>query len=506
MISQSRYVSIVSGVGAGAVVPQRQLILRLITQNSTLPPGIVIQFGNATAVGAYFGQQSEEYFRALAYFSFISKSVLSPQLISYCRWVNTPIAPMVVGDAVAKNLTALAAVTAGTLTVNDGATPIAITALNLSTATTLTQVATLLQTALRTTSDSQLLTATVTYNTNTNQFVITGSTTGAGSLSVTATGLSTDVSQLLGLATGGTVLVAGQAADVPATAIAKSAAISTNFGTFAYCTPASPLQNTDIANIASWNNGQNNMYMYTVATPLSNLATLYALVSGYSGCALSVISTTQPNDYVEQSPAEILAATNYANPNATQNFMFYQFPNRNIVVTDDNTANTCDASRGNYIGATQSAGSVLAFYQRGILCGGSSAAVDMNTYANEMWLKSAISAQILSLLLNVPIVPASPIGQGQILGVIQSQVDLAKTNGTISPGKPLSTVQQLYITQVSGDTNAWRQVQNIGFWLNVTFSSYTNTNTQLTEWQANYTLIYSKQDAIRLVEGSDILI
>lgn len=506
MISQSRYINIVSGVGAGAAVAQRQLIMRAITQNSVLPPGVVGQFGTATAVGAYFGTNSEEYKRALAYFSFISKSITSPQLISFARWVNAPIAPMIVGDTIAKVLASFVAITAGTLTLNDGATAVPVTGLNFSTATTLTQVATILQTALNALTDVQLKNSTVTFNTNTNQFVLTGSTTGSGTLSASATGLNSDVSGLLGWTTGGTVLVAGQAADTAAVAVAKSAGISNNFGSFVFCTPATPLQNTDIAAIAQWNDAQNNMYIYSVPTPLSNLATLYALVSGYSGCALNVLSTTQANDYIEQSPCEILAATNYNAVNAGQNYMFYQFANRNITVTDDNTANTVDASRGNYIGATQNAGQILAFYQRGVLCGGNTAAVDMNTYANEMWLKSAISSQLMSLFLNVPIVPASPIGQGQILAVIQSQVDQAKTNGVISPGKTLSTVQQLYITQVSGDPNAWRQVQNIGYWLNVTFSSYVNTNTQLTEWMANYTLIYSKEDAIRLVDGNDILI
>ncbi|WLW40831.1 hypothetical protein GNAINCEL_00049 [Serratia phage KKP 3709] len=61
MISQSRYIKIISGVGAGATVAQRQLILRLITQNSALPPGIVMEFENEGAVGAFFGTSSEEY-------------------------------------------------------------------------------------------------------------------------------------------------------------------------------------------------------------------------------------------------------------------------------------------------------------------------------------------------------------------------------------------------------------------------------------------------------------
>lgn len=305
MISQSRYINIVSGVGAGASVAQRQLILRLITQNATLPPGIVAEFQTLTAVGAYFGMQSEEYMRAAAYLSFVSKLITSPPAISFARWVNVSIAPMIVGDAIAKQVSTFAAITAGTLTINDGATPVLISALNFATATTLAQVASIIQTALRATTDPQLMTATVTFNTNTNQFVLTGSTAGAGSLSATPTGLSTDVSAALGWSTGGTVLVAGQLADTADVAVSKSAGISNNMGSFAYCTPAVPMANADIEAVSVWNDAQNNMYLYSVATPLANLQTLYALVGGYSGTALNILSTTQANDFIEQSPCEI---------------------------------------------------------------------------------------------------------------------------------------------------------------------------------------------------------
>jgi hypothetical protein len=505
VISQSRYVSIISGVGGGAVAAQRQLIMRCITQNSVLPPNLIAQFGNAQSVGAYFGTQSEEYSRALAYFAFISKNINAPQLISYARWVSTAIAPMVVGDTIAKVLANIA-IADGTLTINDGTTAISVTGINLSTATTLTQAASLLQTALREQTDTQLASCTVSFNTNTNQFVLTGSITGTGNLSVTPSGLSTDLSQVLGWATGGTILVAGQAAQAPATAISNSAAISNNFGSFIYCTPATPLQNTDIENIASWNDAQNNMYLYSVATPLANLQTLFALVSGYSGLALNVLSTTQPNDYVEQSPCEILGATNYGAPAASQNYMFYNFPSRNITVSDDDTANLVDASRGNYIGVTQSAGQQLAFYQRGVLCGGTTAAVDMGVYANEMWMKSYFASQFMSLFLSVPEVPADPDGAAMLLGVMQPVIEQALENGVIAVGKTISAVQQQYITSVTGDPNAWRQVQTIGYWLNITFSSQTNTNSGLTEWYANYQFVYSKSDAIRSVTGSDIMI
>lgn len=506
MISMSRYISIISGVGGGAAVAQRQLILRLVTQNSVLPPGLVAQFANAQSVGAYFGTQSEEYLRAQAYFKFVSKNITSPSLISFVRWVSTAIAPMIVGDTIAKSIASFSGITTGTLTLNDGATPIAISGISFASCTTLTQVAAALQTALRLNADTQLTTCTVTYNTNTNQFVLTGSNSGTGTLSASPNGLSTDISALLGWTTGGTILVPGQAAATPDVAISSSAAISDNFGSFAYCTPSTPLTNVQITAIAEWTDSQNNKFMYSLATTLANLQTLFALIGGYSGVAINILSTTQQNDYVEQSPCEILAATNYAKAAASQNYMYYQFPTRNITVSDDTTANLADASRGNYIGVTQSAGQQQAFYQRGVLCGGSQAAVDMNTFANEMWLKSSFSAQFLSLFLNVPEVPADDTGAAMLLGVMTPTISTAKTNGVISVGKALNAVQQQYITSITGDSTAWRQVQTLGYWLSITFTSQVNPNSGLTEWVANYQFVYSKSDAIRQVIGSDVMI
>ena len=61
------------------------------------------------------------------------------------------------------------------------------------------------------------------------------------------------------------------------------------------------------------------------------------------------------------------------------------------------------------------------------------------------------------------------------------------------------------IGQLTGDENAWQQVARIGYWLDCVLQSYVTTDSR-TEWKAVYTLIYSKDDAIRKVEGSHVLI
>ena len=53
-ISSTRYVNIISGVGANSVIPARQLIGRLFTDNGLLPPQSYKQFSSAAEVGAYF--------------------------------------------------------------------------------------------------------------------------------------------------------------------------------------------------------------------------------------------------------------------------------------------------------------------------------------------------------------------------------------------------------------------------------------------------------------------
>lgn len=502
MINQNRYVKIVSGVGAGAAVAQRRLILRLITQNNIIPPGIVAEFSSPEAVGAYFGTQTEEYKRAQAYFSFISKSIRSPGLISFARWVNSAIAPVISGDATPKSMGAFTAVSNGSINFDIDGVSVLVSGISLTGATDFSNVASLIQTALNADANLQLKTATVTYMAVTQQFIFNGGVTGSGVVKV-GTAPGTDLGAILGWNTSGAVASPGQAADTPDQAVAKSAGISNNFGSFAFVTPATALTNSDIETIAAWNHSQNNMYMYLTRTTIANMAALYALVKGYSGCALNIVGIV--DDFIEQSAGEILSATDYESVNATQNYMYYQFPNRNTTVSDDTVADQCDLNRCNYIGVTQTAGQQLAFFQRGVLCGGSQAAVDMNTYANEMWLKSAISARVLQAFLSMPSISTDVDGQASLLAVIQDVLDKAKDNGTFARGKTLSAVQQQYITQVTGDPMAWRQVATLGFWINMSIESYVAPG-GLTEYKAKYLLIYSKDDQIRMVDGTDTLI
>lgn len=499
-ISFKRYVDITSGVGGGVGVRLRDLILRLFTNSTRVPEKTVIEMDNADDVATYFGTTSPEYLRAVFYFGFISKLITAPKKISFSRWADVAAAARIYGAKKAFAVSQFTGITTGSFKLTLGAYTGDVTGLNFSSATTLSNIASTLQTAIRAVSAGGLdwTAATVTYNATANRFELVGGVVGAEAVATAAAATGTDVRSLLGWdATG--VFSPGVAAQEPLDAFLASVTVSDNFGSFAFVNTITQAQ---AAAVALQNDTYNVKFLFTLGIAQADAASYYAALSGLSGVAttLSPIST----EYPELLPAAILAATDYSRRNSVQNYMFQQ-ATLTPSVSDDPTANGMDASRVNYYGRTQTAGQYLDFYQRGVMMGLASDPVDMNTYANEMWLKDAAGAAIMSLLLSAARVPANTTGRAQLLAILQSVIEQATFNGTISVGKPLNTTQKLYIGNLTGDGEAWQQVYRLGYWIDCTLQSYV-TQDGRTEWKAVYTLIYSKDDAIRKVEGSHVLI
>lgn len=499
-ISFKRFVDIVSGVGGGAGVRLRDLILRLFSTDTRVPAGTVIEMTSADDVKAYFGSTSPEYLRAVFYFGFVSKMITAPKKISFSRWANVAAAGRIYGAVKAFAVSQFTGVTTGALKLTIGAYTADVTGLNFSGAATLSNVASTLQTAIRAVvaGGADWTAATVTYNATSNRFELVGGVVGAEAIATAAPGSGVDIRSLLGWdATA--VFSPGVAAQEPLDAFTASVQVSDNFGSFAFC---SAITQAQAAAVALQNDTYNVKFMYLIGIAQADAAAYYGALSGLSGVAtvLAPVAT----EYPELLPAAVLAATDYSRRNSTQNYMF-QMGTLTPSVQDDATANAMDAARVNYYGRTQTAGQFLDFFQRGVMMGLASDPVDMNTYANEMWLKDAAGAKIMELLLSLAKVSANATGRGQLLAVLQDVVERALFNGTISLGKPLNTTQKLYIGNMTGDPLAWQQVFRLGYWLDCVLQSYVTQDSR-TEWKAVYTLIYSKDDAIRKVEGSHVLI
>lgn len=503
-ISFNKYVDITSGVGASNVVRDRDLIGRIFTTNPLLPTKSYIEVDNATDVGIYFGTTSEEYKRAVFYFSWVSKNITRPRRLSFARWADAAVAPMIFGAVDDRSLSQFTSITDGSLTLTLGADTNVISGLNFSGAVSLSGVAAIIQTAIRNAESYAPLweNATVTYDAVRKSFNFVGGATGAAAIDTAAGNVGTSIANMIGwLASTGAILSDGSGAETVTETLVLSADASNNFGSFLFI-PA--LSIDEIEEIAQWNNLSTNnfAFQFLVRTLPANAQDYFDVLENYGGVGTTISDIT--DEYPEMIPMLILAATDYNRQNSVQNYQFQQFAVTPLVKSTI-LSNNYDAIRMNYYGETQTAGQFIPFYQQGVLMGTGTAARDMNVYANEQWLKTAMGARIMSLLLALARVPANEQGRSQLMAIIQEVINRALFNGTISVGKELDGLEKVYITDITADPLAWQQVQNNGYWFDCRIERRVAQNGTVTR-VAVYALVYSKDDAIRKVEGTHTLI
>lgn len=496
-ISQTKYINIISGVGGQAAASRRELIGRLLTSNPLAPVDTVMEM-NLAGVIDYFGSSSKEAAFATKYFGFISKNIIQADKISFARYTLTAVSPTLRSTYRPPLIAAFSSISDGSIVINMGGEAKEFTGLDFSGKTSLTECAEVLQTAIQAyTAGGELWTA-ATVSFADGEFILTGGATGKNSMgAATDAATGTTVAALFGFNAGSLPIVSGGSdAETLTEAMVRISDISNNFGSFGCLDTLTTAQKTELA---TWNNPQNNRYMYSCSVNADEAIDLQASLNGLNGAGITL---DKFNDYADFMSMSLLATTAYNSGRlAVKNYMYQQFPSEKASVTNDTEANLYDGLKINYLGATQQAGKTIEFYQNGVLQGD---VQDMGVYCNEIWLKDAIATEFMNLLVALEQLPANDTGAGLARGSIQGIIDEALVNGVIQAGKTLTNVQKAYISQVSGSVNAWRDVEVNGYWLDVQVQQVIEND--VTKYIINYVLIYSKGDSIRKVEGSDILI
>lgn len=501
-ISIKKYVDITSGVGGGATVKERELILRLFTKDTKVPAGVVMEFTDLNDVATTFGTSAEEYKRAATYFGFVSKLITKAKKISFAHYsdASTAASPAIVGGSALTTIATWKAITDGAVAITVGQSNYLLTGLDFSADDALVDVANTIQTKLRT----NLSGATVTYDEVAQKF--SASFIGhdvPAAVSVTPASSGTDIADNLGWTVAkGMVTSPGSTASTVLDYVVEADEVSDNYGSFAFC--GDPLDISVVQGIAAWNNAQNVKYQYLVPVVKADYASWYESLVSYGGCALTIVNDAN-TEYDELIPGIILGATDYNQRNASQNYMYQQISGITSKVDSNTEANEIDATRVNYYGRTKNAGQPIDLYQNGYLCGTSTSPLQMNVYANEQWFKAAATAVLMTGLLSLPIIPATDEGRSIVISLLQDTISRALFNGTIKAEKDLTVTQKAYVNQVTGDPLAWHQVQSIGWWLDAQVLQETQTNGTI-RYIIDYTLVYSKADAVNKITGRDILI
>ena len=397
-----------------------------------------MSFSSAPAVGAYFGFDSAEYKAALKYFMGYDNVFKRPDTLKFARRIDTAVAGELIGGSAA-SLAALKAITAGTFKISVDGTEITVASLDLSSATTQSDIATALA--------AKITGTTVTYNSNLNAFIITSSSTGATSSVSAATDTDTTnkFAEKLGLTVNaGAIPQDGMAAmseDANMTAIAKADGNWVSFTTL-YEADAS-----EIEALAKWCNDQKVEYAYfpytdaaadTVPSNASNLPNTLK-TADYEGTVL-MFGTV---DHAVAAMA-IWASVDWNRYNGLPTMAFRSQNGLAASVTDETVAENLLSMNVNYYGRYASRVEDFTFFYNGKLTGGDFGFID--AYIGNIWLRNALQNAILNGLQQVARTPYTDAGYNQIRAWCADPINRGLNNGVIQAGLVLSEAQkaQLY--------------------------------------------------------------
>lgn len=497
-IDQRRYVDITSGVIGGAAVPLQKLCGRVFVDNPVIPTSQAISYYSAGEVLNAFGPGREATFAA-QYFAYISPApVQRAKELQFAAHLLAPRAYSVIGTGDVASVIAIKALGAaaaftGTRTTAGVTTPFSVS-VALTAVASYADVANAINTKLT----SGTIPAAVQYQTLPS---------GKGGFRIAATGTGNSVTvesgplaDAIGLSAG--IVDEGGPAQTMLQAYAKSVDLDDSFGSAYFFNQGNLV---DVIAVAEFNAAQNVKFQLHIAVSAAERPSYSAALIGTASVGLNLKRDSVDPD-IAFLPMAIMAATDYDRASATTNYMFRQsgvtVP---AQVTSGQDADDNDRARVNYYGQTAIAGTRIAFYQRGFLCGTANVPQDMSVHANEQWFKAYMAQQWFSLLLSTRGIPANMDGAARGRLVLAGAIDKALNNGTILPGKDITPVQQIAITDASGDDLAWLDVQNKGYWADVKIVETTGP-AQIAEYEMKYTLVYGKGDWVRKVSGSHNLV
>jgi hypothetical protein len=416
-----------------------------LTKSNRIPSGAgrVLEFTDVKAAGDYFGLESTEYALASVYFAGYDNSYRKPARVYFALYITTALPSWLRGGSPAA-LSVLQAVTSGTLTLNIGSNTETVT-LNLSSATSYSAAAALIQTSIRGKSNPAWQNATVSYSSDFKAFIITSGTAGA------AVGIdyaSGTLASNLGLSeSAGALLSQGADAETPAANMESITAITDNFVSF---TVTEAVTDAESLALAEWSNDKGIRYLYVI---WNNSATLTI-----SGNTSNIGSQLQERDYAavtaiygDAKYAAFLlsfpACIDFTRTRGTATAAFKGSSLLTVNVTNSATANALREKGFNYYGRYAENNTQFIFLYPGILYG---AYNWIDTYINAIWLNASIQQAEMTLLTNNTRLPYNEIGYTSVKAAMMDVIVNAVRSGVIDTGVVISQVQAAKVNQEAG--------------------------------------------------------
>lgn len=449
-INANRLVSIQPRVisGGSADLETNGLVL---SASDLIPAGTpAMEFTTAKAVGEYFGAESPEYDFAAQYFAGANNQQKGISTLWIGRRISTDATAMLIGAKLTEDLASLKTITAGALTLTINGTQKKVTTLDLSAATSLSDVASKIETAIGNT-------ATVEYNSTQQNFIVRTVSTGASATITVATGSSADA---LGLsADAGAYASAGADAMTPAANMNAVCEVTRNWVGFTTLDLASA---EDALAFAAWADIDDD-YVYfdwsldnAMLSATTNANTKAAQLQAFN-CVAALYGDAQDAAFM----LAIGASIDWNREQGVKTWFAKTTSGINPRVLDDTTAEVLDDLRCNYYGKFAARNSDFRLMNRGILTGKLYGFIDV--LYGMIWFKSKIQTSVMDGMAAVNRAPYNERGYGLIEAWLVDPITAARKNGVIDTGLALSASQTAQIANEVGEDIS-RDLYSKGYW------------------------------------------
>lgn len=423
-----------------------------LTQNTIVPNNAtqrVLKFDTLDLVAQFFGESSDEYTIATNYFNSFTNAQKSPDFILFGRYINAAISPYIRGGAVTSTLAQFKAITAGAITFNIDGAPVALTGVNLASATSLSQVAGIILTALKAAS-GPLVNATFTYDAVNNVFTFDTKVTGvAHTIAFCNTG--TLAGMLKFQSADGGYLSQGADAATPAENMDALVAITRNWVGFTNVFDLS--SETDYATylgLAKWANDNGTNYTYVLWTKEANLEVM--------GNTANIATELRALDYANYIPVfgdithagfilGIGASIDYTRVKSVITWAFKSQNGLLPSVTTDAAALALIDKGFNFYGLYSSKETQYRFFQTGLI-GGKYKFID--NFYNEVWLDDQTQNGLANLAQNSLKLSNDQAGYRILNSTLDDVMQSCINNGIAQIGNTFNATVKAELRQQAG--------------------------------------------------------
>jgi len=432
-----------------------------LTTNTAIPPTTpILQFTNLPDVGTFFGTGSAEYASARKYFASCNTAITFPPYIYFGLLTLTATDSNLRGGTITDptgTLTALQALSAGVINVVVNGTSYNTTAIDLTGATSLSDAASLIESAIISAHPIASIFS-FAYDGVNSQFYAINTTTGAASTLGFFSSATTNLATILKTtaATGAIISNGSDAKTVTECLESLKESFTDQFSLYFVDDLGGSLDNSKNLELAQWVSDQGDRFWSLVWSnevaleSLTDTTSIWYQITqaGINNCSVFDEVIYNNSDRVSAASG-IFASVDLTQPNSAITLAWKQQNGLLPSVTSTSIARILGQKGINYYGKVVTTGSALTqnFFYPGAITG---KWTFVDNLVAAVWIAYQCQFETEDLFLSVGQVPIDPDGQGQVRSALHTALEGSKANGIIATGLTFDTDTSIEIKTTFG--------------------------------------------------------